>query len=342
MWKKLGATTVVLGALATAPVIPDEMQFVYAYQGRIDEMKAARAVIAATSTPIKELPPLPQDDDKNGVLSMAVFVNRAGNEVHVRIPDALYTEMQGRKEDGKGALKNPRQQEYISFFESLQAEQANAAIAFDAANQQAVTAGTASITFSLTNSATTPGLMIGVTVQNTGGLTGAPTYNGVSSTLIDSQQDSGITVVYLYYLINPASGANNLSVTRNTTTNSMYLFGVTYYDFAQSSPIDTSTKGTTGDPMTGTVTTTVDNCWTFMNAYDGNQALSASTGSTLRGSTLQSNAGGVFDSNGPKTPAGMTSMAVNVATGGSATAFVMAAFCPAVASAEDDTYFDLI
>lgn len=82
-------------------------------------------------------------------------------------------------------------------------------------------------------------LLIGVTASS------APTlvqYAGVTATLIDSQSD-GTRTLYSYYLVAPATGTANISV---TGTGIYAISGAAYYNAAQSAPA-TSAKATNGD-----------------------------------------------------------------------------------------------
>ena len=200
------------------------------------------------------------------------------------------------------------------------------AIAFGTEVQTSVANGTAvATTGSITVSGSDTIGFVFIENQNTGGITSV-TWNGVACTLIDSQQDPNVTIGYLYYIVNPTTGV--ISVTRANTGISMAVFA-TYYTGARQTGIpDNSTKGSgIAGSLTGTLTTVADNCWTVMVVYGDNGSLAASTGSTARGTNLLANTANCFDSNGPKTPAGSTSMSATFGAGSNYN-YVMASFAP--------------
>jgi hypothetical protein len=200
------------------------------------------------------------------------------------------------------------------------------AIAFDAAASAKSTSTTVSYTHTVTGSNTL--LVVFVTNQNNGGLSSV-TIGGNAMTLVDSQSDANITNVYAYYYVGATTGT--VEVIRNTATATLYVSSTSYTGCKQSGIPDASSKGAnTGSPMTGSVTTVLDNCWTAMGAYGGNGGLTAGTGSTER--AIQDGAAGHYDSNGPKTPAGSTSMSVTGANLSNNAAYVIFSFPPLVDS----------
>lgn len=163
--------------------------------------------------------------------------------------------------------------------------------------------------------------------------TGTVTYNGVSMTQAVKQVASGTNYTYLYYLINPATGAHNIVITPGTAT-ALELCAASYTGAKQSGQPDNTTSGSNSSTtsITTTLTTVADNCWTV--AFGGIQrAMTASTGMTARGS-----AGGTWgtiigDSNSAITPAGSYSMTMtfsSVAAGNQSA--VMASFSPVSAA----------
>ena len=139
-------------------------------------------------------------------------------------------------------------------------------------------------------------------------VTGA-TYAGVAMTALSQSvttPGSAQQKVRGFYLLNPALGANNVVV----SLTSGFLAGVSssYTGVKQSGFPDSINTNTASSASSLTVSTTTvkNNSWTVLGA--AGDYFSAGAGSTLRisNSSLQ-----VLDSNGPKTPAGATSMAVN-------------------------------
>lgn len=155
------------------------------------------------------------------------------------------------------------------------------------------------------------------------------TYNGVAMTLVQKLGVGfGDRWIYLYYLLNPASGANNLVINFSGSTAAKAIC-VSYTGAKQSGQPDASNSWNDAfvASISHSVTTTADNCWMiFIAKTNGAGTPSAGTGSTSRGG---SNSFALFDSNGPITPAGAYSMDCSV--GGSAVwASAMASFAPAV------------
>jgi hypothetical protein len=155
------------------------------------------------------------------------------------------------------------------------------------------------------------------------------TYNGVGLTLVEDLLMTGAAAgqyIQLWYLLNPASGTNNVTITGSASM-SLYASAVSYTGVEQTGQPDASTKqaASPNTSLTTTVTTTDDNCWLMGYAYRGT-TISAGAGTTLRGGSV---AGilEVIDSNGAKTPAGSHSL---ITTSSSTFAgHVMASFSPA-------------
>lgn len=139
------------------------------------------------------------------------------------------------------------------------------------------------------------------------------TYNSVAMTSLSNFAD-GNARFNVYYLLNPATGSNDVVITTDTTDNIMGE-SISYTGAKQSGVPDVS--GNQG-PTTGTgygqnLITSADNCWVTM--FGG--AYSAATLTPFDGNTTirfqpEANLTGTFilDSNGPKTPAGTISLDV--------------------------------
>ncbi len=134
--------------------------------------------------------------------------------------------------------------------------------------------------------------------------------------------------VYLFYIINPATGANTI-VASFTASTFNAVGGLSYRGVKQSGQPDASTTDSgTKVNSTCTLTTIADNTWSVLVGY-ASTAVSAGTNSTERvnNGTLGINHAWMGDSNGPKTPAGSFSMTANHSNGD--TGFIMASFSPA-------------
>jgi hypothetical protein len=164
----------------------------------------------------------------------------------------------------------------------------------------------------------------------------APTYNGVSATLVDKKGfntlASPTNYAYLYYLVAPATGSNTLSCTRTNTTSTMFLDCVTYTGASQTGVPDASITGGTDDAATVTtsVTSVADNCWTVISAGSQRQ-ITASSGVTVRAGSNTNQV--IGDSNAAITPAGSSSIVLALSGESSRlTGTIMASFAPVSAS----------
>lgn len=170
------------------------------------------------------------------------------------------------------------------------------------------------------------GVVGAVAVSNN--ITGV-TYNGVSLTLVNEIRVPSDRWVSLWYLINPATGSNNVVVS-SSPSEYIQSDAITYSGAKQTGQPDASTtdSATSVTTRTTSVTTVADNCWTVMMSDPNNGGGTAGTGTVKR--TERSTTGqGLYDSNGPITPAGSTSLIVNFTSGNYAC--VMASIAPAVA-----------
>lgn len=205
------------------------------------------------------------------------------------------------------------------------------AIAFDSSSN--ITSDTSNTTtFSHTCSGSDRILFVTASSLNNGtadAVTGV-TYAGVSMTkLFGPVAVGGVSwVTYLYYIVNPTSGANNVVISRNTSNGEGYGSAVSYTGVDQVSPIDASTTGTgTGSPITTTLSSVTDNCWFVLANWNPDANPTASTNSTTR--VNNGFPGALFDF-GPKTPAGSLNMQQTFA-GTRAWLSYMVAFKPSVA-----------
>jgi hypothetical protein len=131
-------------------------------------------------------------------------------------------------------------------------------------------------------------LVVGVGNQSDAGtdVTGV-TYNGVAMTQAIKRTNAQNDSVYLYYLINPAEGANNIVVTRSDTTGTCFVRGYSLTGAKQSGQPDATTSNlSTSSPLTTTLTTVAENTWSVAMVYNQEGAtISASTNATARGTT---------------------------------------------------------
>lgn len=197
-------------------------------------------------------------------------------------------------------------------------------IAFDAGGGAGgtVNPGT-SISWNHTCSGTDRLLLVTIEVNNTDDLT-AVTYNSVAMTRILTVLGTAERLFY-YYLKNPASGTNTVSVTK-TASEQMAGNSASYTGVLQTGGTDATSSGSgTSTTFTGTLTTVADNCWTTMGHRWQAGSETAGAGTTIRTSgSVQ-----VDDANSVKTPAGSSSLIINGAN--SNYIYIIASFAPAPA-----------
>jgi len=172
------------------------------------------------------------------------------------------------------------------------------AIAYDAASttQSASPATSDAVTF--TTSGSDRFLVVGIR-HNTSAVTFTVTYNSVSMTEIGSGQlfNGDTNRMRLFYLINPASGSNTVSVTPSASD--YFQWSVASYNGVdQASQPDSSNSGETSGVSTHPISTTVvaEDSWMVGVWGGGGWNITAGTGTTERSSGVDFYALG--DSNG--------------------------------------------
>jgi hypothetical protein len=156
------------------------------------------------------------------------------------------------------------------------------------------------------------------------------TYAGATMTLIGKIQAPSNNWQYLYYLLNPPSGTNNVVITAGS---SHYLISeaASWYNVKQSAQPDASTTNTAAAASTSistslaTVATgslVVQGLWSYGHLAAGAGATPIITDAALDGA-------GLFASSAsPVSPAGSVSM-TTVSDGASSTGVIMVSFAPA-------------
>ena len=162
----------------------------------------------------------------------------------------------------------------------------------------ATATGTASAT-SLTYAHTCTGsnliLFVGFSTYDAAEVVTTVTYNGVAMTQANKKASAaGDRWSYLYYLIAPATGANNIVISRSNS-GSINSCSTSYTGAKQSSQPDSSNTNSVLSDTTLTYSTTVvaSNCW-LVAWSDG--ANTAGAGTTTRNTS--GSASGIGDSNG--------------------------------------------
>ena len=215
------------------------------------------------------------------------------------------------------------------------------AIVFDAASSNSII-NSSSTSITTAHTCTGSNLILFVSIATFDVATGTPvsgiTYAGVAMTKIAEvtpQVDDVKTS--LWYLIAPATGANNIVASFSAQTY-IWTAAASYTGALQSGVPDASSSGVgTGTSISGTVTTIADNCWTVMDAYALEAGHTNGAGTTIRATSPTNGRVSIADSNAAKTPAGSVTLAVNCTSG--ALGHVIASFAPALASATHRGFF---
>jgi len=204
------------------------------------------------------------------------------------------------------------------------------AIAYDNSLAQFNGTGATTHTISYTMGSVSNGvLVVGARVYDSGTISGTPTYAGSNLTAINNQAN-GTDTQYLYYILNPTAGANNL-VFNLSASKRLEIAVVSLSGVKQSAQPDASGSNTASSTDANvTITTVAGNSWGVMLASDNGAggAFTDGTNGTVRASV--SDRSGVYTT-GPKTPAG--SLTMHGTLGSSGTWFALAAsFSPATAT----------
>ncbi len=165
------------------------------------------------------------------------------------------------------------------------------------------------------------------------------TYNSVAMTRINRATSSN-EPCYLYYLIAPDTGANNVVVTLNTAT-TCRACSSSYTGALQSGVPDSSGTNTqeSGNSIQKAITTVLDNCWLVygVSLADGTAATATGSGAVRAQETENC----IGDSNGAKTPAGSYSGGASWTTSSDA-CMVIASFAPALAATGHTRFLPLL
>lgn len=185
------------------------------------------------------------------------------------------------------------------------------AIALDAQSNGA-TSVTTSLSWSHTCTGSNLALIVGIWNASDG--VTSVTYNGVAMTQIAKLLMTGGAAgqyIYLYYLLNPATGTNTVAVTG--ATGGLDGASTSFTGVKQSGQPDSfnSSGSASTASLTTSTTTVADNTWLVGWAYTG-ATMSAGANTTLRGQPV---AGilSMMDSNAAQTPAGSHSLTVTQA-----------------------------
>lgn len=203
------------------------------------------------------------------------------------------------------------------------------AIAVDATGTK--TGGTPGTSFIWSHTCTGSNLILFVGFNYGGaGITATVKYKGVSMTAVSgSPMDmTGGTRLYLFYLVGPATGTNDVEITTSSSIGGVQARSVSYTGVSQTGQPDaTNTNSSTGGTTIAVnVTTIADNCWVVGFCNSDTDALSAGSGTTLRNGGANA-AHAMFDSGGVVHPAGVKTLNVTCGSTGDL-AMIAASFKP--------------
>ena len=163
------------------------------------------------------------------------------------------------------------------------------AISFDSVTRGSDTTGPATNTTSHTvgtgNNRILFGACVGNVIAQVDNITGM-TYNGVAMTLIDKSNGSGDRWQYLYYLLNPDSGAHNFVISSSGGSSQILApTAISYSGVRQELPeARQKTTGTTTS-KTETITVLTNNSW-VIGMMHAAAAVSAGAGTTERSNNI--------------------------------------------------------
>lgn len=175
------------------------------------------------------------------------------------------------------------------------------AIAFDNATAGGGVTAASTKTYSHTVNSNTDGILfVFISMANINDLLTSVTYAGVTMTRIAYQYNGASDQVYLYYLVAPASGANNVVIT-NSTTRNISSMAISYTGAKQTGQPDAfaiSTPSTAASTQTITTTVVGANCWVVGASYNDTTGQTPISGVTERAFEDSRHYYSVGDSNG--------------------------------------------
>lgn len=206
--------------------------------------------------------------------------------------------------------------------------QSLAAIAFDAVGAGNATA--TSVTFAHTVTGSNTILFVGVYSSGGDFVTGV-TYAGTAMAQQNKVNDPNGNTDYIYMLVNPTTGTNNVVITRSDI-DALCGRSVSYTGAAQTGQPDAKNTGNSGATTAGitvNVTTVADNSWGVMFGNNNQASIDSSSTNFTRRSAAFSIA--IGDTNAPKTPAGSLSMTMTNGGTSAVWAANMITFAPVAA-----------
>lgn len=199
------------------------------------------------------------------------------------------------------------------------------AIAFDAASEGNTGSGS-SLTVSHTCTGSDRILWVAGFTTGNDTVTGV-TYNSVAMTQAVKFTTSSSQTAYLYYLVAPATGANNI-VLSDSGTNNLTIVGMSFTGASQTGvPDATASAGGDSTLATTNLTTVADNSFGVYCCRFNTGTISAGTGMTIAGGSSIPAQGGYTTV--AKTPAGTQTMSQN-SSASTIWGIVAASFAPSI------------
>ena len=213
------------------------------------------------------------------------------------------------------------------------------AVAFDTFSQFDQSVSGVTHTFSHTCTGSNRFLYTHIVTTESGGgdIVSGATYNGVAMTRLNSILSSSGQRIYFFYIIAPATGANNVVVTTSVNSTpsirSSSFTGAKQSAFPDASGSNTATGGAN---LVLTLTTIDNNCWLLAGARSNSTSFTAGASTTIRTTVAPNDV--TADSNADKTPAGSHSLTL-VTGGASNSGGIVASLAPSVASTVNSGFF---
>lgn len=320
----IGFLTVALAA----PVVPQELNFKYAYDYPCAFEKAeelANKAVSPTSTPKNKAGYRP--DCTGGIVYVAAFTDKVNKITFIEIPEEQYRNM-GRK---GGASFNPKKTQYDSLISSF-IQPAEAAIARN--NLSDGSAAGTSLTVAHTSSSGSDRLLA-VFVFNQGDTTPTPTdisdsgvtYDGTAMTRQIKLANATNDAVYGFTIPDQSTGVNNIVVTRADSTGTVWLGAM---DYTGVGDLDgTDSDAIVSNTLTHNITIGTDNSWGMAGSYNP-EGIATSAGTNLVEHVTPSTWIAVGDSN-TDLASGSTTFTWTRSGGGSQFIGVVFTFAPVVA-----------
>lgn len=136
------------------------------------------------------------------------------------------------------------------------------------------------------------------------GMTHSITYNGVSMTYLTRAKYAGCDAyIFVYYLVNPASGSNNIVITTSGGNSTIFSAYAVYNGVDTSNPIDAyaTKEQSSATTIDCSVTVGVSDCWmiSFPLTYNGDDIyITANRGVLTTARQIYSDGVAIGDSNG--------------------------------------------